>query len=43
MYSKNIEDIKKAQDGDEESMSRIIENNSGLIWNIVKRFLGRRI
>lgn len=41
MYENNLKDIKKAQNGDEEAMTRLIENNKGLIWNIVKRFSGR--
>lgn len=27
--------------GNEEAMTELIENNKGLIWNIVKRFGGR--
>lgn len=41
MYENNLKDIKKAQNGDKEAMTRLIENNKGLIWNIVKRFSGR--
>lgn len=41
MYENNLKDITKAQNGDEEAMNRLIENNKGLIWNIVKRFNGR--
>ncbi len=41
MYDIKPEDIKKAQNKDKESMSKLIEQNSGLIWSIVKRFLGR--
>lgn len=41
MYENNLKDIKKAQNGDEEAMTSLIENNKGLIWNIVKRFSGR--
>jgi len=37
----NIKDILMAQNKDEEAMANIINNNSGLIWSIVKRFLGR--
>lgn len=35
--------IDKAKNGDEEEMASLIENNKGLIWNIVKRFIGRGI
>ncbi len=41
MYENNLKDIKKAQNGDEDAMTSLIENNKGLIWNIVKRFSGR--
>lgn len=41
MYENNIKDIEKAQKGDELAMERLVENNKGLIWNIVKRFIGR--
>ena len=33
--------IKNAQNGDKEAMARLVEENQGLIWNIVRRFLGR--
>lgn len=41
MYETNTEDIIKAQEKQEESMEKIITNNSGLVWSIVNRFLGR--
>ena len=41
MYEINTEDILKAQNDDKEAMTKIIEINSGLLWSIVKRFLGR--
>ena len=41
MYDNNIIDIKKAQSGDKEAMTRLINSNQGLIWSIVKRFIGR--
>ena len=41
MYDNNIIDIKKAQSGDKEAMTKLINNNQGLIWSIVKRFTGR--
>lgn len=41
MYENNLKDIRKAQQGDSEAMTRLVENNKGLIWNIVKRFNGR--
>lgn len=41
MYNDNIKNIKLAQENDESAMESLIKNNSGLIWNIVKRFIGR--
>lgn len=36
-----IELIKRAQEGDEVAMNKIINDNVGLVWNIVRRFLNR--
>lgn len=41
MYENNILDIQKAQKGDQGAMTNLINNNKGLIWNIVKRFTNR--
>lgn len=41
MYNNNFKYIKLAQENNEEAMELLIKNNSGLIWNIVKRFIGR--
>lgn len=41
MYENNKEDIKKAQQGDKNALERLVLNNNGLIWSIVKRFSGR--
>lgn len=41
MYDTNEEYIKKAINGSNEAMENIINNNQGLIWNIVARFSGR--
>lgn len=41
MYENRIEDIKKASLGDNDAMTKLIEDNQGLIWSIVKRFCGR--
>ena len=41
MYNNNIKNIKLAQENDELAMENLIKNNSGLVWNIVKRFIGR--
>ena len=40
-YLNQKEDIIKAQEGDKEALERLIENNQGLLWSIVKRFGGR--
>ncbi len=41
MYEDNLKQILRAQNGDEDAMTKLVENNKGLIWNIVKRFSGR--
>ena len=41
MHENDIESIKKAQNGDKDEMAKLVEYNQGLIWSIVKRFLGR--
>lgn len=41
MYINNIEDIVEAQNGNKEILQKLINNNNGLIWSIVKRFEGR--
>ena len=41
MYNDNIKNIRLAQENNEEAMETLIKNNSGLVWNIVKRFIGR--
>lgn len=41
MYNNTIENIISAQNGNEEMMTKLIEENNGLIWSIVKRFTGR--
>lgn len=41
MYETNTEDIIEAQKNHEQAMEKIITNNSGLVWSIVNRFLGR--
>ena len=34
-------DIINAQKGDKDALATLVENNQGLIWSVVKRFLGR--
>ena len=41
MLDEITNEIKKAQNGDKDAMTYLVENNQGLIWSIVKRFLGR--
>lgn len=41
MYDNSVEDIIKAKQGSENAMSKLVENNSGLIWSIVRRFKDR--
>ena len=35
MYDNSIEDIIKAKEGSENAMTKLVENNSGLIWSLV--------
>ena len=41
MYEIDTKDLKKAQNSDNEALTKIIQINSGLLWSIVKRFVGR--
>jgi len=41
MYENTVEKIRAAQNGEEEAMRLLIEENNGLIWSIVKRFCDR--
>ena len=41
MYENKVEDIEKAINGDKVALEELVSNNSGLVWNIVKRFLQR--
>lgn len=38
MDEKYMELIFKAQNGDKNALGKIIEENQGLVWSIVKRF-----
>lgn len=40
-YENRKEDIISAQQGNKEAMEKLIEDNQGLIWSIVKRFNSR--
>ena len=41
IYENSIQDIIDAQNGKEEILQKLIEENNGLIWSIVKRFKDR--
>lgn len=41
MYNNTLESIMEAQNGNEKEMTKLIQENNGLIWSIVKRFTGR--
>lgn len=41
MYENDMETIKKAQQGDNNELEKLINDNNGLIWSIVRRFNGR--
>ena len=38
LYENKVEDIVRAQEGDKSAMEKLITDNNGLIWSIVKRF-----
>lgn len=35
--------IRAAQQGDREAAGRLVEENSGLIWSVARRFFGRGV
>ena len=35
--------IRKSHDGDEKAKTQLVEENTGLIWCVVRRFLGRGV
>lgn len=41
VYENNVKDIIDAQNGNQEMMTKLVEENNGLIWSIVKRFKDR--
>ena len=41
MYDNDMKTIEGAQNGSKEDMTKLIEENNGLIWSIVRRFNGR--
>ena len=36
-------DLRAAQGGDREAAGRLVENNSGLIWSVARRYFGRGV
>lgn len=43
MYESNIEDIKKAQNGDQNAMTELVENNKRTYLEYSKKILFKRI
>lgn len=41
LYENKVEDIIHAQEGDKSAMEKLITDNNGLIWSIVRRFKDR--
>ena len=41
IYENQVSDIVEAQNGSKSAMEKLINNNNGLIWSIVKRFIDR--
>ena len=41
MYDNDLKIIEKAQNGSKDDMTKLVEDNNGLIWSIVRRFGGR--
>ena len=41
MYENDMKIIEKAQNGSKGDMTKLLEDNNGLIWSIVRRFGGR--
>ena len=35
--------LRAAQEGDRQACERMVEENSGLIWSIVRRYYGRGV
>ena len=41
MYENDMKMIEQAQNGNKDDMTKLIEDNSRLVWSIVRRFNGR--
>lgn len=43
MTAEQTDDLRAAKSGDRQASQRLIEDNSGLIWSIARRFFGRGV
>ena len=43
MTDETISCLRSARDGDREAAERLVEDNSGLIWSVARRFFGRGV
>ena len=41
MTEQTVEKLRKAKSGDKQAAEALIEENSGLIWSVARRFFGR--
>lgn len=41
MTEQTVENLRKAKNGDKQAAETLIEENSGLIWSVARRFFGR--
>lgn len=41
MTEDNISLLQKARSGDQQALEQLVENNTGLIWSVARRFFGR--
>ena len=41
MTEQTVENLRKAKHGDKQAAEALIEENSGLIWSVARRFFGR--
>lgn len=41
MTERMLNDLRLAQAGDKAAAERLVEENSGLIWSVARRFFGR--
>ena len=43
MGADTLSDLRRAQRGDRDASQRLVEENAGLIWSVVRRFFGRGV